>query len=64
MNYDDLTPGDILYLLMTGQVTPANLDSLSDHDIYLMELEAMDALAAKQAGGEYLVHWTASEEYH
>ena len=50
-----------LYLnaAITGQI-----DDIPQDMLLPCELHLLDCVAVKQAGGEDLVHWSASEELH
>lgn len=62
--FEDLPASHLLYLLASGQITTHQMGQLSDDQLLWMELEILDAIAIKRAGGEMLVHWAASEELH
>jgi hypothetical protein len=58
---NDITPSEVLYLIMTEQVNDVELTPAQILDA---ELLVMDTIAIKVAGAEHLVHWESSQEYH
>lgn len=57
MKYYYCETEDLMCLLLAN-----NLDSrhLTHEQIFDIELETMDLVASKRAGGDHMVHWNAS----
>jgi len=65
MNLAALSYQDLLYLLMTDQVTPRQIAAaLTTGEVEEFEDYAMAMVATITAGGDHMVHWEASEAIH